>query len=315
MENFVILENKHDNQENQEEVFNQWFVWFLFSSWIVLALLFYLQVPQKILVNQILKDQEKKTVSVLLKNKEQENLQKDPNATMLSDQDNQAQGNLTKKKEFQNMSPYNDLIFARKGEQEPAPQISQKKLSQLSTTKKNSFVVRFVKLLQKKKRKILGRGGVLDWAKSDYTRIPDSYPYQKEFALSFDRLGSPIIPTKKYEHYDYFRKLVEKIRQHWYPPGGTYHPPIGDDFFATNNFIPGYTRVQTYPSQEVQTIFMLNRQGDVIDVRIYSSLGYKSLDQSCLDAIRQSKNFGSPPKELLERGTLVIPFFFRIMFD
>lgn len=324
MENFVI--NKKQNfQEQKHELFNQWFVWFLLSSWIVFALLFYLRVPQKILLKKI-ETEEKKTVSVLLKNKEQENLQKDPTATMLSDQDNQAQGSLTSKKDFQNLSPYNDLSFSRKGETSSSLQESSQKEIPLhkknkeqdqtnSASKKNSFVVQFVKLIQKQQKKIMGRSGMFDWAKSDYTRIPDNYPYQKEFALSFDRLGNPIIPTKKYEHYDYFRKLVEKIRQHWYPPGGSYHPPIGDDFFATSNFTPGYTRVQAFPSQEVQTIFMLNAKGDVIDVRIYSSLGYKSLDQSCLDAIRQAKNFGAPPQELLERGTLIVPFFFRIVFD
>lgn len=294
----------------EEHDFSRWYVWFLPASFLVISLLFYLNIPKRLLLSSLEKNKTEKSVNVLLKNKEKENFLKDENAVILSDEDNQAQGKLTHKKNFSNLSEKNDLEFARKGKMD-VPQTSL--LSSKSTEKKGGLLVKFVRLLQKQKSRTSGRNGLFDWAKSDYTKIPDNYSYQKEFALAWDKLGQPIIPTKNYEHYQYFRDLIDKIRKHWYPPGGSYYPPIGDDFFATSGFTPGYTRIQTFPAQEVQTIFMLDKNGNVIDAKIYESLGYSSLDQSCLDAITTSKNFGSPPPELLERGTLIIPFFFRII--
>lgn len=295
--------------KKKQNDFSHWYVWFLSASFLIISLLFYLNIP-KYLLTSALKNDNKKSVSVLLKNEEQENFVKDENAVILSDEDNQAQGKLTHKKNFSNFSDKNDLAFARKGEITP-PQVVVPKAEM--SKKDSGFLVKFVRLIQKKRKQTSGRGGWFDWAKSDYTKIPDNYSYQKEFALSWDKLGQPIIPTKNYEHYQYFRDLIDKIRRHWYPPGGSYYPPIGDDFFTTSGFAPGYTRIQTFPGQEIQTIFMLDKNGNVIDAKIYESLGYSSLDQSCLDAITTSKNFGPPPPELLKRGTLIIPFYFRII--
>lgn len=308
------------NKEKDHILFVRWYIWFLPSSWIIVSLLLFLQIPQKILLQQQTTNKEKNSsVTLLLKNKEKENLQKDPQAVILSDSDNQEQGKLTKEKDFIHTSPQNDLTFARKGSRQKtseAPlQQEQKNVRQKKIKRNSSFVVKFVRLIKRKikQKEKGGNGGVFAWAKSDYTRIPDSYTFQKKFALAWTDSGQPIIPTKKYQHYAYFRGMIEKIRNHWYPPGGSYYPPIGDDFFTTSGYAPGYTRVQTFPEQEIQTVFMLDTSGNVIDVKVFQSLGYRSLDQSCLDAINKSKNFGPPPKELLERGVLIVPFLFRLI--
>jgi TonB family protein len=53
----------------------------------------------------------------------------------------------------------------------------------------------------------------------------------------------------------------------------------------------------------------MNRQGDVVEVEILDSMGNKSLDGSCLDAIRYSKNFGPVPDDI-KGDHVLIPFIF-----
>jgi outer membrane biosynthesis protein TonB len=53
----------------------------------------------------------------------------------------------------------------------------------------------------------------------------------------------------------------------------------------------------------------MNRNGDVLRVELVDSLGNKPLDDSCIDAIKLSRNFGKVPDDI--KGELIlIPFIF-----
>ncbi|NMB64955.1 MAG: energy transducer TonB, partial [Spirochaetes bacterium] len=56
----------------------------------------------------------------------------------------------------------------------------------------------------------------------------------------------------------------------------------------------------------------MDREGNVLDIVLVDSLGNKAIDESCIDAIRLSKNFGKVPDEI-QGKVIVIPFLFRIV--
>ena len=61
---------------------------------------------------------------------------------------------------------------------------------------------------------------------------------------------------------------------------------------------------------EVKVMFLLNDTGDVIDIKLVSSMGQKIVDTACLDSIR-GQNFGAVPAEVKENGmTFGINFIF-----
>jgi TonB family protein len=142
-------------------------------------------------------------------------------------------------------------------------------------------------------------------------RIPSYYRFRHDFALSWDHEGRPAIPTARYEHYSYFRAMVNKIQNVWAPPGGDPYPTFGDSYHRMNG--AGWTRFSTFPSQDIYIQFLLDDQGVVRDAKLVSSLGYQSLDRSCIEALYAAREFGPPPKALLENGVLIIPFVFRII--
>ena len=140
-------------------------------------------------------------------------------------------------------------------------------------------------------------------------QIPDKNDVTRENALFYTNDGRFSFNTVKFKDFKYFRDMKNKIASNWYPPDAAnsivqgYNPLSGE-------YAPGYTRIMAIPSQEVKMVFVLNREGDIIHIQILDSLGNKSLNASCYDAIRLSKSFAPVPKDQLKGDVLVIPFIF-----
>lgn len=143
----------------------------------------------------------------------------------------------------------------------------------------------------------------------DDIKIPDKNDITLENAIFYTNDGRFSFNTAKFRDFKYFMDMKNKIASNWYPPDAAnsimygYNPLSGD-------YAPGYTRIMAIPPQKVIIVFVLNKKGDVIDIRILDSMGNKPLNASCYDAIRLSKSFGPVPKDQLTGEVLVIPFIF-----
>lgn len=219
----------------------------------------------------------------------------------LSDKDSEAQGQITKEKGFESIST--DYVFAT-GQREPlrARIVSARKYAKVLTSEEGRQ--RIAAAPEKQEQPAMA---------ADRLRIPAYYRFRHDFALSWDYAGRPAIPTARYQHYSYFRSMINKIQSVWAPPGGDPYPTFGDSYHRMN-YAAGYTRFSTFPSQDIYIQFLLDEQGIVRDAKLVSSLGYQSLDKSCIEALYAAHDFGPPPKELLDgNGILIIPFIFRII--
>ena len=141
--------------------------------------------------------------------------------------------------------------------------------------------------------------------------LPSHYKFREKFAFSWDRFGTPLIPTIKYKHFEYFQAMLRKIRMHWAPPGGVPSPIYDDQYFSAFGY-GGKMRVQSIRPQDVAVVFAINKDGTVLGARIHNSLGDKHLDAACLDAILSSQTFGPPDKELLDNGIAQVSLIFRV---
>lgn len=133
-----------------------------------------------------------------------------------------------------------------------------------------------------------------------WTKIPDKKGINLDNAifLSSDRRFS--FNTEKFKDFEYFRKMKQKIANNWYPP------TLSN---LRHYYIGGYTQSRLIASQEVYIYFTMNRQGDVLSVVLRDSKGNQYLDQSCIDAITNSRTFGPVP-ESIKGEKIVIPFIF-----
>ncbi len=94
----------------------------------------------------------------------------------------------------------------------------------------------------------------------------------------------------------FYKNMSEKIYKNWHPPQ------------IMNNHNSDL-KIEPFPKENIKVVIVLNKKGDVIDVRIIESNGYPSVDDSCIDAIKFSKNFGILPKNM-ESNLTAIPFVF-----
>jgi len=225
--------------------------------------------------------------------------------TLLSDRDSSAKGFITKKQGDRWLNNSLDFRLLRgdrgRGSGREAA-IRNDKSSMLSSDESEMAVI-----LQKSAG---GSGEEGNHGIFDRTRIPDRFNVTRENAIFYSNDGRFSYNTLKYKNFKFFKELKDKIASNWYPPLMAnaviqgYNP-------LTGGYAPGYTRIMVIPSQEVATVFVLNKNGDVIHIQLLDSMGNRFLDKSCTDAIRLSKNFGAVPKELLQEGNvLVIPFIF-----
>jgi hypothetical protein len=145
-------------------------------------------------------------------------------------------------------------------------------------------------------------------ADSEWTKIPDKKGISRENAIFISNGGMFSFNSKKFSDYRYFRDMKGKISSNWYPPiaGNAYMLGEANRY---GSFTPGYTRLMTIPPQEVRLFFRMNRAGNVIDVVVVDSGGSKSLIDSCVDSIKNSKSFGAVPEDIAGE-TVVINFIF-----
>lgn len=239
-------------------------------------------------------------IRALLENAQPVQAKKRKTVKFLSDQESEAQGQITKEKGFESIST--DYVLSP-GEMEPMKGriISGKKIAKILTAKESRVTI------------AAPQQQTSQSASAERLRIPAYYRFRHDFALSWDYLGRPAIPTARFAHYSYFRAMINKIQSVWAPPGGEPYPTFGDSYHRMN-YAAGYTRFTTFPSQDIYIHFLLDEQGVVRDVKLVSSLGYQSLDRSCIEALYAAHDFGPPPKELLDgNGVLIVPFIFRII--
>jgi len=244
---------------------------------------------------------DQKIIQALLENTQVEKHKKKETVKFLSDKDSEARGDLTKAKGFESIS--NDYVLSP-GEAQPrqARIVTLKKYQKIITAKEGRVRIAVAPKKEETEPQV----------QAEQLRIPSYYRWRHDFALSWDYAGRPAIPTVRYAYYSYFRSMVNKIQNVWAPPGGDPYPTF-DDSYHRMNYAAGYTRFTTYPSQDIYIQFLLDDQGVVRDAKLISSLGFKSLDRSCIEALYAARDFGPPPKELLEKGVLIIPFIFRII--
>ncbi|MEJ5360956.1 MAG: energy transducer TonB [Spirochaetota bacterium] len=155
-------------------------------------------------------------------------------------------------------------------------------------------------------------GGVPEFeGDNEFTRIPDKYSITPKNALFFTSDGLFSFNTVKFKPFEYFKNMKDKVAANWHPPLLAnaviygYNP-------MTGSMAPGRMRIMAVPTQDVKLYFTMDREGNVLDVVLVDSLGNKAIDESCIDAIRLSKNFGKVPDEIQGR-VIVIPFLFRIV--
>lgn len=140
-----------------------------------------------------------------------------------------------------------------------------------------------------------------DEGEDDFNRIPDRYNLTRKNAIFYSNDGRFSFNTKKFKNFRYFKDMKDKIASNWFPP------LIANT--AIGGYAPGRVRIMAIPSQEVRLYFTMNRRGDVLDVVVVESLGNRSLDSSCVDSIRFSKNFGAVPNDI-KGEIIIIPFIF-----
>lgn len=292
-----------DTTEREED--RSWVIFFIFASWAILTLLLYTGILKDFMLQSVKVEEEKKNqkiLSVLVENPDKKEEKPDPLENALSNRNKKAQWlEKNKKRAFNTATPSRNLSFAGKKQSSRKIEILKEK----SSKGKKTAIVR--------KRESKGNsGGDYEWGREQITRIPENYRFQYREALSWDRFGYPQIPSIRYKYFEFFKNMLDKIQSNWAPPGGNPYPVYGDEYHSIQP-VPGRVRFQTFPGQEIKIAFMLDPDGNVLDVRLISSLGYKSLDASCIEAIRRAGNFGKVPPDLLENGRLIIPMLFRII--
>ena len=136
---------------------------------------------------------------------------------------------------------------------------------------------------------------------SEWAKIPDIKGFTPDNALFLSSDRRPIaFNTKKFQDFEYFRNMKQQIGNNWFPP------TLSN---MRHYYAGGYTQSRLIASQEVYLYFVMNRAGDVLSVKLVQSKGNQYLDQSCIDAVTNSKNFGPVPASI-EGEKIVIPFIF-----
>lgn len=277
----------------------RYLIFFSFAFWFISYWLIVEQIHYKMIryVAGKVDDPLQKEIRVLLENPTEKPTVEKKEKVFLSNRDAMARGSLTREKGFEAISQDYKLSLGKRG---------------LSKGGKSSEAKDLITASQAEKLILEKKGSEKSTATQEEMRIPVYYQFRDRFALSWDARGNPQIPTKNFEHYKYFRRMLDKIQQHWAPPGGIPYPTYGDEYHRMS-YTPGYVRYTSFPSQDIKVVFMLNQEGDVVDVKLWESLGYTSLDHSCTEAIIRARNFGPPPEELLENNALIVPIIFRII--
>jgi len=282
-----------------------WFVFFAPVTFLFVFLFFLLLLPEISWQSFSRKTmaEDPREIRVLLENAEKQKQKEQKEKVFLSDSDNQAQGNVTREQGFSAVTK--DYVFDYKTSGRTGK----------DSLKNGSNYRTYVSSTGKYTVTLHPDSGNPTVKSSEVKitrRLPSYYNFKDRFALSWNKNGTPRIPTKNMEHYSYFRKMLSKIQDHWSPPGGNPLMMDANAFYGTTP-TPGMVRYQAFPTQDIRVVFMLDAEGNVIDLRLHESKGFSALDASCLESIESSRNFGAVPTELLDNGTLIVPLIFRII--
>ena len=207
----------------------------------------------------------------------------------LSDVSAEGQGKLTEKKGFHSLSsgfrfepgsntrsgrPQQNVAKEMEKRRESKPDELGEKLSEPQTIFKQS------------------RSG--SGSKTQELKIPSNYRFQEDMRLNFDGSGAISLPRQKFEDYDYYRAMLNRIRQSFAPPGANY---ISRDQF-------GYTAQQTIQPQVVKTLFLLDESGNVVDIKVIPPVVQDAVAESCVMSLR-GQNFGPPPESVKKHGGII----------
>ena len=292
-----------------------WFLCFSFSAWMLFSIFFlshiiidsmyqYTHGDSTPLLDKLSKEKE---IKLFVENpKKEETIEKNYEKYM-SEQNAEARGRLTKKKGFQNLSEV-DQFNVKQLFQEYAEQLQKEKRKH---DLEKELEITILDSIIKKKKHTSKKPPVAQKIISELTKIPSSYDFNYEQIFSWNQDGEPQIPTFMYKYSQYFRNMGNKIRDSWAPPGGT-QTPVYDNNYHKGGYTPGYISIQKYPSQDIIITFMIDESGEVMDIQLVESNGFKSLNDSLIEAIQDAKNFGPPPNELLKNNRLILPWHFRI---
>ncbi|HON16748.1 MAG TPA: TonB C-terminal domain-containing protein [Spirochaetota bacterium] len=215
-------------------------------------------------------------------------------STLLSDRDSTARGYITKEKGDRWLN--NSLEFRLKSGGNSSVNKSAVTSGGEKTSTSDNGDIAF-KYSQSSGAKGNGFGG----NKADSMAIPDRNNITMKNAIFYSNAGEFSFNTAKFKNFEYFKNMKDKIASNWYPP------LLAN--VSLGGYAPGNMRIMAIPSQRVKIAFIMNRNGDVLRVELVDSLGNKPLDDSCIDAIKLSRNFGKVPDDI--KGELIlIPFIF-----
>ena len=217
--------------------------------------------------------------------------------TLLSDKDSQEKGYITQERGHTWYSGTTDISLGNDGvDGSDSTSASSRSLgNKILVWNESPLIMQFVELVDRARPSARARrsGSAL--------RIPDTSEISRQNSLYYSNSGQFSLNTVEFKHYEFAKRIVDKIRSNWYPP------------IMANVAIGGYgggaIRIRAIPPQDVKTYFKLNRQGDILEFGIIDSAGNRSLNDSCLDSIRLSKNFGQVPDDI-KGDVILIPFIF-----
>jgi len=124
-------------------------------------------------------------------------------------------------------------------------------------------------------------------------RIPQNYRFQSDFALRYDGSSQLSIARQELAGFRYFQRMLRQIEETFAPPGMNYSYQDVAGTVTSEPIRPGVVQVQ----------FLLDREGNVRDVRKVTSMGQIAVDESCMNALR-GQNFGVPPPEVFSQGPI-----------
>ena len=293
------------NERRFEPQHALWLICFSLVSWFIFSGLF---MSQKIFdflyelqadESELSKLFDERELPVIITNPNIKEKKEDPIEKLYrSDQASEAQGKFTKEKGFHWLSEQDRLKLRNLR--------NSKEQENKEKSQEDTLTVRIIKNI-----KLLWQRFKKKKEYSELSRIPDSYRFDYKRAFSWDKNGTPLLPAYLYKHYNYIKAMINKIRYHWAPPGGSPWNIYQTGFYR-GNYVPGYIQIRIFPPQEIALVFMLDQSGDVIDIKIEKSMGYKSLDESFVEAIRNAQNFGPPPKDFIRLNRAIFPWLFKI---
>lgn len=249
----------------------------------------------------------------------EDNIAKRTVATYLSDKDSSGRGYITKEKGDTYIDNANDFKYGKAGRigssgrgtrtSSSSSRIDTSRIpgmSKLTTAPDTEEYPISIELIHDNPFSAPSGGYAV--VESEWTRIPSVRGMNPQNSLFISNSGTFSFNTAKFKNFEYFKRMKNKIADNWATPdlGRAILPRAVDSRGYT---APGYTRTSLIPSQEVYLYFTMNRSGEVLDVTVLSGNRNSALVQTCVEAVRNSKNFGNVPADM--KGPLInIPFVF-----